>query len=364
MSQNIYYNGNGNSLEQLLDISRSLDARKRDVVAPMTDITYAPDSCAMVVKESSNLFGEVYTAATLEKVALSQICDRLVAPPVKYMRECPPRLRAENLNHWQQHHASNKRKSDWLVRVDDGDPDGGSSVRAVLTERYTPVGNSDLIEIVQEITQGLNYDLVRSYVTRDQVLLKIRVAERSDTDDYGGYGFGLYLKSDEIGRSSIHVSPFIQRNSCTNSIVPVEGGVSLRHTRRGDNTQAHLSVLRTTIKAHAGEILRISSATIDKALEAERKLIPSVADVLRDLCKDNSWGEHVLETALQHTEGNVSPMGVVHGLSAAAHRIKDASDELRDEIEIAAGNYLHKIDLDSLDDISRLFAVGESVVTR
>ncbi len=115
MSTNIHYYGNGKSLDELRAISRESDMYKRDVLAPMSHVTYSPETCAIVVKEPANIFGDVYTAAEIENNALGQICDRLVAPPVRYMRECPPNLRAENLNYWQAKHAENTRKSDWLA---------------------------------------------------------------------------------------------------------------------------------------------------------------------------------------------------------------------------------------------------------
>ena len=83
----------------------------------------------------------------------------------------------------------------------------------------------------------------------------------------------------------MRVLPFVQRTSCTNSIVWKGGGIELRHWRIGRID------LVFTLRRFMGEALNKTQDMMDRILEAELETIPDFADYVKNFCKDGNISE-------------------------------------------------------------------------
>ena len=77
-----------------------------------------------------------------------------------------------------------------------------------------------------------------------------------------------------------------------------------------------------------------------QVLQAEEERLPSITEFINGLAEENSWNDHVRDTILLGTEGEQTRMGVVNGLSFAAHSAENVNDDVRQMLELLSGKVL------------------------
>jgi hypothetical protein len=299
------------SIDQLHRQSLALDAGKADTLQPTHHLQY-DHNCHL------NFGGE--DGVPLTNHALGQVCKRLKTP-YKYLTRCPDNLRATNLNHWQ---AQLPDGGQWLIRL------MNNSVRAVLSEHYTVVDNSTILSLLGELLEGVHAKLIRPYLDGNSLHLRL-----ATNDSQGGhYQIGCYVSNDEVGSGAIIVAPFIQRTSCTNSIIHIEGGVRRAHYRL-DTT-----FVRALLKHEVGRALQLSAEMLDAVVEAETERLPDIAGIVADLANRKGLTKTTQDNILIGTESAKTRMGLVNGLSFAAHATPELPIGARVMLEILAGRVL------------------------
>ena len=103
--------------------------------------------------DSVQLVGRANRPAHLTNHAFGQLCQR-VSAPASYLRELPPTLATQNLNHGlalygRGNIGEEDRKASLLLRQN-----GDFFLRAVLTESYTRIWNSDVTSRLVAIQIG------------------------------------------------------------------------------------------------------------------------------------------------------------------------------------------------------------------
>ncbi|MCB0021028.1 MAG: hypothetical protein KDE09_24700 [Anaerolineales bacterium] len=249
-----------------------------------------------------------------------QICQRLNIP-YRYLKRCPGFVQAQNFNYWQRQLPADKQ---WLIRSYAG------RARAVLSDQYSIVNNSTVLQTIQELLANVDFELVRPYLDVDQLHLKLTTNQTHD----GNYRIGCYVSNNEIGGGAIIVAPFVQRTICTNSIIHVDGGVRRAHFR------LQPGFLRALLKHEIGSALQASSQMLDNIVAAEAENIPDIGDIVADIGKRKGFSNQIQADILMGTEGARTRMGLVNGLSFAAHASEDLPVETRLGLEILAGALL------------------------
>jgi hypothetical protein len=319
------------AIQKMIDKSKDYDANKLDFTADVGDISYNENSQLVLPPDD---LGQMQPL-TINNWAFGQICQRLGGLPKSYMYRCPKWLRAEQLNYWQKdlaesieknNNSGGRRSSQWFVRT------YGGHVRAALTDRYVPISNTQLLESTLTLVKeaGLHGKLIRPYVSPDRLDFKMIV----DYPDGPEYGIGAYVGNGEVGNRLITVQALIQRGSCTNSIIIADGGFTHKHIYVTEET------LLTLLQAAIGQAFKVSHTVMDKIMVAERQKLPKLNEVLNKLRKDNGFSEEIFENALRGTESQSTVMGVVNGLSFAAHDTPDISQDDRIKLETLAGAIL------------------------
>ena len=298
------------TITQLHQQSIALDAGKADTQYPANQLHY-DDKCHL------NFGGE--DGVPLTNHALRQICKRLKTP-YKYLARCPANLRAGNLNHWQQQLPD----GDWLIRM------GESKARAVLSQHYTVVDNSTILSLLDDLLERVQVKLIRPYLDRDSLHLRI-----ATNDSAGGhYQIGCYISNDEVGNGAIIVAPFIQRNICTNSIIYIEGGVRRPHYR------LDTAFVRALLKHEVGRALQLSAEMLEAVIIAETERLPDIAGIITELAERKGLTKATQDHILIGTEAETTRMGLVNGLSYAAHATPELPIGARVMLEILAGRVL------------------------
>lgn len=214
--------------------------------------------------------------------------------------------------------------------------------RAFLSSRYAIFDNTAALEGVVKVLEpeasqvdGLRV-CGRSAVTPDELHLYVEFKEDDGTDlegRTGNYSIGFYIGNGETGGRSLSIAPFIKRRSCDNSIiVNLEQQFKFRHT--GDPM-----ILASQFKVTILNMLPLADKAVQRIYEAELESLPSFAETLRGLKKEYNWSDKVYDAVLVGTERQETRMGIVNGISYAAHAAVENLG-VRADMEAQAGAIL------------------------
>lgn len=166
------------------------------------------------------------------EVAHEQIAEKVGIPRKYYdrMREEAPELLDQNVNHWFQHRpkadidkSSGKllAPEQFMVRTLD------NRVRAMLSNRYRPMDNSDFAEAALPVLAELELMIVSCEITERNLLIKAvdkRIERDIPTGAKMGNGHTIFdtlspaitLKNSEVGFGSLAALTSVWTRQCTN----------------------------------------------------------------------------------------------------------------------------------------------------
>lgn len=354
------------ALRKMRDQSAGWDSEKNDWTVTPGNVEVADDGSLTAIEP--NFMGAGLSARSgamrLTDHSLGQMLYRL--SPTLFGKGTTNSIHKATFQAMQerfpQHFAENIR---WLLGETEADKQFlfrqmGDRARAVLSDKYATLNNTDLLDTVLGALEAQaeampELHVVRSSVSPDE--MAVRIVFRNDDKDGGqgqdfryygedrtpdtrggnggNYGLGVAIINDEIGRGAVKVLPLIWRHSCRNSIMDAantDAVVNLRHM--GNATALRLQVNTAILTA-----LTFSSNLLETVYQAEIEQLPSIASVLRGIAKQHGLSQKVTDLAMVGTEGQHTRMGVVNGLTYAAHRGElSFADEL--ELELLGGAVL------------------------
>jgi len=313
----LFNKGVSMKMEDLLALSSGMDEKKTDYITPLEDVWFSYEA-ALVVNNST--FGDAAIALAPTDWALRQICEKLGPPPVKYMHRCPSELRADNLNYWLREMPQDEY---WFVRA------YGSNCRAVLSRRYVPIANTTVLSHAQKLLTDVGHWLIDPYVSPDTLHVKLGMAQQAG----GAYAVGAYVGNGEIGNRSFRILPFVQKTSCSNSIIYAEGGFVQRHV------SVTSAFIYGALKEKLGRVFGLAANVLERMVMAEAEEIPEIAKVVDTICRQYNLSQAVKDNILLGTEGEKTRMGLVNGISFAAHA-SDLPMEAQIDLETLAGAQL------------------------
>jgi len=229
-----------------------------------------------------------------------QIADVLGIPGQYYrkMRIDNPELMATNVNSWLGR--SDQRR---LVRtVQRPISDGGHQVRALLSDRYRPLDNANLLEAVLPTLHERNVKVISSELTQRRLYIKA-LNERLTGEVKVGQTVmaGISISNSEIGVGAVEVRGLVYTLSCTNGAIMEDvslrrhhvgkrhggnGGDEIQHllsdeTRKADDRAFYLRLRDVTRAALDEAVFRQQlgklRAAAGNAIPAEN--IPAMVDV-------------------------------------------------------------------------------------
>jgi len=345
-------------LDKLIAASEKFDKKKHDYSGDPTALVAAP-SGKFAINEQVTFMGKNDVFAqnkgfTLEVNALRQLLGRLSGPYFgdgstttmdsadwETMLRKYPKYFAAMVNDL----LPQVKSKGLLVRTHE------KNIRAVLTDKYGIVDNTQVLNAVREIliatgTAMPDLKVHNSSITRDRLDMRIvfqnpkvnnpEIAPQGETrrGDIGQrpYGFGAFVGNEETGRGGLSVKALVQRHGCANSIiVEHKDAIQLRHL---GETQILLGRLQQSF----ADILPVGAHVLNRIYEVTNKALPNLAEVLAGLSRQYNWDDEAQSQILIGTEGQETVMGLVNGVSFAASKIEDSASRV--EMETQAGSIL------------------------
>jgi len=272
-------------IKDLVDELNRQKANSRDVIvdsrklqASVFDVT-AEEGIGLDLGEGKTI--------PLTEWAHQQLADKTGIPMRYYnrIREAQRfELLVENVNAWI------RQKERRLIRILDG------NVRAILSDRYRPMDNHDLLFAALDEFKQHGVDIHRCDLTEQYMYMKVvqphEIREIKENDKVVP---GLILSNSEVGAGSFKVEPFILRLVCNNGLIGEQ-------------------VIR---KIHLGERRDIGDVWSDKTLKMKDEVLWSeVKDVIKATFDPTIFNEWV-EKLKRGTEIEVeSPTTAVDSVAA------------------------------------------------
>lgn len=225
------------ALEQDLE---QLDRRYHDTLVPSRELKVSDDGRLLVGGE----------AHRLDDRALTQLAAKLQVP-ASYLRRCDPALRAVNLNRWL-----GQLNAEVLVRFD------GHQVRALLSSRYRPVSNAD---VIRSVLKAVPEDTpVRHEMTGALFVAQVLTPSSRNGAPLSG---GVNLANSETGHAVVSLTAMVWRLACLNSLLCGGAEMTLRRRHTHDATRTLEEV------AEMAEIAWSRAAGFPGRFEATRTIL-------------------------------------------------------------------------------------------
>ena len=252
-----------------------------------------------------------------------------------------------------------KEKRTFNVRIRH-DGEGNNVVRAIVSERYGVIDNSEAMEMVANALPSLN-DALASHLFNDgddiygNILLPDYMKSEPDSD----YGVGIAFKNSEIRNSTFKISPFLFRAICLNGMIwgrmNSELSVNQKHMGKIDLGDLQLQVTQAIKVA-----LTQGNDMLTLLGYAKQVKVTNPVAVIAQLARDEKmtieqgklWHKGYLDS-LHERHGDVhekSAFGIINGLTRSA---QDYNASTREEMETLASKILAPAIDSSLQEISK-----------
>jgi hypothetical protein len=258
-----------------------------------------------------------------------------------YLRAClahDERLVSINLQAWMQ---ANKEKQMLLRSVS---PRGISVGRAFLSERYVPVDDLDVLEILEKIEEATSADVRMLEIGEESFHLKLSWRrERHEVKVGDVIEFGVSISNSEVGKRAVRIEPMVWRLNCGNGMIgraaDLEGGVW--YVRHAGRTERVLSVVTDALRASlpaAREMSRLMAASV-------KEQIDKPVERLKSLAKEEGLSESIISSATEEmlreaAGGPVTKFDFINGVTGAGRQQKNA--DLRYDLERLGASLLSR----------------------
>lgn len=226
--------------------------------------------------------------------ALGQLASKIDAGlPIRYLRKCPPELQAENVNHWLgEMQKDNRERAPWMFRTQ------GKMVRGILSERYSPFDDHEILDVLNQMLGKGNVDT--AWWHRDDGGFHLRMTFEDLTTTVGKlhdgtpdvHKVGIHVENSEVGKKSLKITPVVYRLICSNGMMgwATDGDI---FKQRHLYLKPHEMYGRVT--EAVGQALRVGDGAIEKLREAKETHIKDPLDVIKQLSEKNKYSKEFTE---------------------------------------------------------------------
>ncbi len=252
-----------------------------------------------------------------------------------------------------------KEKRTFNVRIRHDD-EGNNVVRAIVSERYGVIDNSEAMEMVANALPSLK-DALASHLFNDgddiygNILLPDYMKSEPDSD----YGVGIAFKNSEIRNSTFRISPFLFRAICLNGMIwgrmNSDINVDQRHMGKID---------LDTLQVKVTQVIKVALTQGNDMLTllgyAKQVKVNDPLATIALLARDNKMTIEQVKLrhkgyldSLHERHGDVhenTAFGIINGLTRSA---QDYTGSTREEMETLASKILAPSIDSSLQEISK-----------
>jgi hypothetical protein len=237
-------------------------------------------------------------------------------------------------------YAGAEKCDNWLLRAK------GESLRAVLTDRYTPLDNRTLLDC---LFRTLPSHLEVQWLALDDESFHLRIVDPTlgrEVFPDDRLTAGIHIANSEVGRRSVTVDALVYRMVCTNGLIKLVKGKSLLQQRHVAVSPPHFVAL---LRQGMSQALSTANAFLSQMERATAIEIGDVEAEMKSLMQHHHLSQGFVEqvkAALQRERSDQQEMvfGLTNALTAAAQSLHA---EARYDVECLAGRILERRSMQS-----------------
>lgn len=309
---------------ELIDLSETLSHNKRDRYYRLTDIEFDGDMLLCPDGEWHEM----------SENAVKQYCKFVGVPPdfLLSVRSNNTTLSSDIMEYARIQTLKKDLNIRLLYRMNNG------RVRAVLSDKYSRLDNTDVLEKAAEQFGG-EAD-IRSHITADRVRVQVLFDQCRMKDPSGFSGDnlcgGVNIYNSEDGTMNWGVDPFIYRSICVNTAVLAanKGSVSRKHLNLSMSDVSRLmDRSEAVVLGQSKKWARTMSRMLKDRVTDPEKMI-------RRLCKRMRLGSRYADLVVKayKVEESETRWGVFQAFTRAPNFIEDLDE--RNKRQAQAGNLL------------------------
>ena len=240
----------GVPLSELAAQIKRENSEKKDFIAPTTMLGFVARGERGAIEFNTN--GNEQAVFPTEH-CLQQICSRVGIP-----KQYSDRMRGENLDllaanvNWWFQHKPETRMLRTLVN-------GEHTARAFLSERYRPLDNHDLAEVVLPRLADAGCEVLSSQITETRLYIQaatpkmeldLNKLRREFTNTHSPEAYakikeldpvqaGVVISNSEVGAGSLRIEPMLYRLVCLNGLITAQS-IRRYHVGKGRSEYAEL----------------------------------------------------------------------------------------------------------------------------
>ena len=257
-------------------------------------------------------------ALTLEPKAQIQLLGQWQIPPDHFSR-LPRQLQAAELSHFTR-----AQPKGLTIRAVTEVSDRYPAARAVLSDRYTPFDNTDVLQVVTQYLEG--FEIQRPDVHRDEMVI---VATRPEVHDVSTRRLGdivktgLMIRNSEVGEGCAAVEFILWRLRCLNGLICPQAEVSVRQRHIWVNRHA----FQVQLKNATSNVLEIGEGMVRQLRASHDLLLPNLdpddgklqAEVAKVLRREGIWTRQFQQVATEALAGQeeASVFGLIQFITGA-----------------------------------------------
>jgi hypothetical protein len=307
------------TLEEVRDKVHSDDSGKWDTIVKARSVT---------LKNGRIIFPQATAdgydmGLSLSPWATGQACTKL-GIPAAYFRKCPQVLQDSNWNYWAQRvgDVNFLTKSDaeaeefWTLRAK------GSTVRGVLSQKYTKLDNAKVMEAVMPLVTGSEFKVGLSELTGESFHLRLVRPDLSrDAFPKDKLMVAVHIANSEVGYRAVSVDAGVFRLVCSNGLMRRVDGKS--HLK-----QRHIHVdgdkFPELLKGAVQEAVTSAAGFMEQMVQSTRMKIPCPEHALELLAEEWALPKQTLEYArfaLHGESGADTLYGLVNAFTNASQKL-------------------------------------------
>ena len=268
---------------------------------------------------ATRMEGEAHRLSRRSKM---QLLTRL-GMPEKVMDRLPAGLRFATVNHLIQQYEEGQMMTFRTVNVEEQ-----RTVRALVTDRYTPLDDVDIIPYVADVLADTDAQVERVMFDEDYTHLRI-LFPRTQVEVKKGdvIQTGISFSNSETGMRAVRIEPFSFRLICTNGMTStqMDGATSIRHI--GNAARMKDAVWRAVEDARVG-----ASRMQDAFRKALEHAVMDPIKAINDHGSDKLTQDQLKAVLAAYTvEPDPTLFGVINAFTRGAQMMGDM--ETRYEVE-------------------------------
>lgn len=236
-----------------------------------------------------------------------------------------------------------------------------NELMATMKEQY----GADVSIVDNGDGNGIGHKIERANIGIDAMSFRFRYNMEFKTETGRGFYVGAFIRTDEIGGSSIHFLPYVWDRVCANGMVISYERSELKMMRDANGWSPifpHMwgSVDDLTYKATQAVAFAsgYGAQLVEKSRQAAYRSIPNANEILGRMLQSVVPKDKLQQATLiagNGMEGEATVMGIINGVTAAAHSESLDQDTI-DSVEAIGGTALRKFNNEMSDsEITNLF---------